>query len=102
MTVGSGDLLKGDWQVFVLVGGEMCRQIDGAIIGFLGVILVDNLGCLAVTYKVEETLRFHTEFKAAFHLDDFDCRFLVVTAFVVGDIHLDTVSVFVRIGELCA
>ena len=68
MPVGSTDLRIRDGEIFVLVGSEMCAGIYRAIVGLTGIISVENLGGLAPTHQIKESVALHCQLHTAFML----------------------------------
>ena len=95
MSIGSRYLSVWNGQVFVFVLSEMGSSVDGAVVGLLSVVLVEDFVGFSPAHEVEESLTLHAHLQAALHLDNLQRLGLVIGAFEGGDIHLHAIVVLI-------
>ena len=91
MTIGSSYLLVGNGQVLILVGSELRTSKEVHCTALVRIELVDDRGCIAPAYQVEEALRLHGQLQTTFHLDNPDGLVFAIGAVVHAYSIVDTI-----------
>ena len=102
MPIGSSDLLVGDRQILILVGGEGSPFIDVAFLSFLVIVFLDDRLGFSPAYEIEEALGLESQLESSLHLDAFEDFLLSGDIGIRPYLHRHAVFEIIVIDSTCA